>query len=139
MKALSVQQLTKVYPSGVVAIDRVDLEVAAGDFLALLGPNGAGKTSLIGMVASLLIKTSGAITVFGHSLDREPNAVKSAIGLVPQELNLNQWDKVANIVMHQAGFYGIPSSRARVRTEICLRQLQLWDRRDSVVRGLSGA
>lgn len=108
MKALSVQQLTKVYPSGVVAIDRVDLEVAAGDFLALLGPNGAGKTSLIGMVASLLIKTSGAITVFGHSLDREPNAVKSAIGLVPQELNLNQWDKVANIVMHQAGFYGIP-------------------------------
>ena len=138
MHALSVRQLTKVYSNGVRALDGIDLDVAAGDFFALLGPNGAGKTSLIGIVTSLVTKTSGEVTVFGRSLDREVNAVKSAIGVVPQELNLNLWDKVSNIVVNQAGFYGLTVSRARQRAEVCLRQLQLWDRRDETARTLSG-
>ena len=107
MHALSVRQLTKVYANGVRALDGIDLDVPAGDFFAFLGPNGAGKTSLIGIVTSLVTKTSGEVTVFGHSLDREVNAVKSAIGVVPQELNLNLWDTVSNIVVNQAGFYGL--------------------------------
>ena len=138
MHALSVRQLTKVYSNGVRALDGIDLDVAAGDFFALLGPNGAGKTSLIGIVTSLVTKTSGEVTVFGRSLDREVNAVKSAIGVVPQELNINLWDTVSNIVVNQAGFYGLTVSRARQRAEICLRQLQLWDRRDETARTLSG-
>ena len=138
MHALSVRQLTKVYANGVRALDGIDLDVPAGDFFAFLGPNGAGKTSLIGIVTSLVTKTSGEVTVFGHSLDREVNAVKSAIGVVPQELNLNLWDTVSNIVVNQAGFYGLTVSRARQRAEICLRQLQLWDRRNDTARTLSG-
>ncbi len=138
MHALSVRNLVKVYASGVQALAGVDLDVAAGDFFALLGPNGAGKTSLIGIVTSLVNKTSGQVSVFGHDLDRERTAVKNAIGVVPQELNLNQWDKVRNIVVHQAGFYGLPPARARARAEICLRQLQLWDKRDATARSLSG-
>lgn len=138
MHALSVRQLTKVYANGVRALDGIDLEVATGDFFALLGPNGAGKTSLIGIVTSLVTKTSGNISVFGHDLDRDLNAVKNAIGVVPQELNLNLWDKVSNIVVHQAGFYGLTPARARKRAEVCLRQLQLWDRRNDTARTLSG-
>jgi ABC-2 type transport system ATP-binding protein len=138
MHALSVSQLTKVYANGVRALDGIDLAVAAGDFFALLGPNGAGKTSLIGIVTSLVTKTSGSVSVFGHDLDRELNAVKNAIGVVPQELNLNLWDKVGNIVVNQAGFYGLTSAQARRRAEVCLRQLQLWDRRNEIARTLSG-
>ena len=128
----------KVYANGVRALDGIDLDVPRGDFCALLGPNGAGKTSLIGIVTSLVSKTSGEVSVFGHDLDRELNAVKSAIGVVPQEINLNLWDKVSNIVVNQAGFYGVPPARARRRAEICLRQLQLWDRRHDSARTLSG-
>jgi ABC-2 type transport system ATP-binding protein len=138
MHALSIRQLTKIYANGVRALDGIDLEVEAGDFFAMLGPNGAGKTSLIGIVTSLVTKTSGEVSVFGHSLDRHLNAVKNAIGVVPQELNLNLWDKVSNIVVNQAGFYGLPRNRARQRAEVCLRQLQLWDRRDDTARTLSG-
>jgi len=138
MHALSVRRLTKVYANGVRALDGIDLAVATGDFYALLGPNGAGKTSLIGIVTSLVTKTSGEVSVFGKDLDRDLNAVKNAIGVVPQELNLNLWDKVANIVINQAGFYGLSSARARQRTELCLRQLQLWDRRNDTARTLSG-
>ncbi|MCL4720398.1 MAG: ABC transporter ATP-binding protein [Gammaproteobacteria bacterium] len=138
MHALSVRNLVKVYPSGVQALAGIDLDVAAGDFYALLGPNGAGKTSLIGIVTSLVNKTSGRVTVFGHDLDRERPAVKNAIGVVPQEINLHLWDKAWNIVVHQAGFYGLPPARARERAEICLKQLQLWDRRDATARSLSG-
>lgn len=138
MYALSVRQLVKVYASGVQALAGIDLDVPRGDFCALLGPNGAGKTSLIGIVTSLVRKTSGEVSVFGHDLDREVNAVKSAIGVVPQEINLNLWDKVSNIVVNQAGFYGVPPARARQRAEICLRQLQLWDKRHDLARELSG-
>ena len=138
MHALSVRKLTKVYANGVRALDGIDLEVATGDFFALLGPNGAGKTSLIGIVTSLVNKTSGEVSVFGHDLDRDLNAVKNAIGVVPQELNLNLWDKVGNIVVNQAGFYGLTPGRARQRAEVCLRQLQLWDRRNDIARTLSG-
>lgn len=138
MHALSVRQLTKVYANGVRALDGIDLEVGVGDFFALLGPNGAGKTSLIGIVTSLVTKTSGEVRVFGHDLARDVNAVKNAIGVVPQELNLNLWDKVGNIVINQAGFYGLNRAWARQRAEACLRQLQLWDRRDDTARTLSG-
>ncbi len=138
MHALSVRQLTKVYANGVRALDGIDLDVVEGDFFALLGPNGAGKTSLIGIVTSLVTKSSGEVSVFGHSLDRNLNAVKNAIGVVPQELNLNLWDKVGNIVVNQAGFYGLNHAHARERAEACLRQLQLWDRRDATARTLSG-
>lgn len=138
MHALSVRQLVKVYANGVQALAGIDLDVPRGDFCALLGPNGAGKTSLIGIVTSLVRKTSGEVSVFGHNLDHELNAVKSAIGVVPQEINLNLWDKVSNIVVNQAGFYGVPPARARRRAEICLRQLQLWDKRHDSARTLSG-
>ena len=138
MHALSVRQLTKVYANGVRALDGIDLDVLEGDFFALLGPNGAGKTSLIGIVTSLVTKSSGKVNVFGKSLDGDLNAVKNAIGVVPQELNLNLWDKVSNIVVNQAGFYGLTRNRARQRAEACLRQLQLWDRRDVTARTLSG-
>mgnify|MGYP001185080015 FL=1 len=138
MHALSVRQLTKVYANGVRALDGIDLDVMEGDFFALLGPNGAGKTSLIGIVTSLVTKSSGDVHVFGQSLDRDLNAVKNAIGVVPQELNLNLWDKVSNIVINQAGFYGLTRTHARQRAEACLRQLHLWDRRDDTARTLSG-
>lgn len=138
MHALSVSNLTKVYANGVRALDGISLEVRAGDFYALLGPNGAGKTSLIGIVTSLVTKTSGEVSVFGHNLDRELNAAKNAIGVVPQELNINLWDKVGNIVVNQAGFYGLTQAHARQRAEICLKQLQLWDKRDDTARALSG-
>ncbi len=138
MHALSVQQLTKVYANGVRALDGIDLTVETGDFFALLGPNGAGKTSLIGIVTSLVTKTSGQVRVFGQDLDRDVNAVKNAIGVVPQELNLNLWDKVQNIVINQAGFYGLGPARASNRAELCLKQLQLWDKRNETARSLSG-
>jgi ABC-2 type transport system ATP-binding protein len=138
MHALSVQQLTKVYANGVQALSGIDLTVETGDFFALLGPNGAGKTSLIGIVTSLVTKTSGRVTVFGCDLDREVNAVKNAIGVVPQELNLNLWDKAINIVVNQAGFYGLTRGRAHERAEQCLKQLQLWDKRNETARSLSG-
>jgi ABC-2 type transport system ATP-binding protein len=138
MHALSVRKLTKVYANGVRALDGIDLAVATGDFFALLGPNGAGKTSLIGIVTSLVTKTSGAVSVFGHDLDHDLNAVKNAIGVVPQELNINLWDKVINIVVNQAGFYGLTPARARQRAEVCLGQLELWDRRNDTARTLSG-
>jgi ABC-2 type transport system ATP-binding protein len=138
MHALSVKKLTKVYANGVRALDGIDLAVESGDFFALLGPNGAGKTSLIGIVTSLVTKTSGEVRVFGHSLDQDVNAVKNCIGVVPQELNLNLWDKVGNIVINQAGFYGLTRAHARQRAEICLKQLQLWDKRDETARTLSG-
>lgn len=138
MHALSVHNLTKVYTNGVRALDGINLEVATGDFFALLGPNGAGKTSLIGIVTSLVTKTSGEVSVFGHNLDSDLSAVKNAIGVVPQELNLNLWDKVSNIVVNQAGFYGLTRARARQRAEVCLKQLQLWDKRNETARTLSG-
>jgi ABC-2 type transport system ATP-binding protein len=138
MQALVLLKLTKTYKNGIQALKGIDLEVAEGDFFALLGPNGAGKTTAIGIVTSLVNKTSGVVEVFGHDLDRELEAAKSCIGIVPQEINFNMFETVFTIVVNQAGFYGITRSLARQRAEKYLRQLQLWERRNSIARSLSG-
>jgi len=138
MNALSVRGLTKTYKNGVAALKGVDLEVEQGDFFALLGPNGAGKTTLIGIITSLVNKTGGEACVFGHDVDREPEAAKACIGIVPQEINFNMFESPYTIVVNQAGFYGIPRPVARERAEQYLKQLQLWDKRNGISRGLSG-
>jgi ABC-2 type transport system ATP-binding protein len=138
MKALSIRGLTKTYRNGVQALRGIDLDVEEGDFFALLGPNGAGKTTAIGVIMSLVTKSGGVVSVFGHDIDRSLDRAKSCIGLVPQEINFNQFEKVFTIIVNQAGFYGIPRKLAQERAEKYLRQLQLWDRRDSIARSLSG-
>ncbi len=138
MNALSVRALAKTYKNGVQALKGIDLDVEQGDFFALLGPNGAGKTTLIGIVTSLVTKTGGEAAVFGHDIDRELEAAKACIGVVPQELNFNMFESPETIVVNQAGFYGIPRPEARRRAERYLKQLQLWEKRDKASRGLSG-
>jgi ABC-2 type transport system ATP-binding protein len=138
MNALSVRGLAKTYRNGVQALKGIDLEVEQGDFFALLGPNGAGKTTLIGIVTSLVTKTGGEAAVFGHDIDRELEAAKACIGVVPQEVNFNMFETPETIVVNQAGFYGIPRAEARRRAQQYLKQLQLWDKRDTMSRGLSG-
>jgi ABC-2 type transport system ATP-binding protein len=138
MQALVIRQLTKTYKNGIKALKGLDLEVDEGDFFALLGPNGAGKTTAIGIVTSLVNKTSGSVQVFGHDIDTDLEAAKSCIGIVPQEINFNLFESVFTIVVNMAGFYGIPRPLARRRAEKYLKQLQLWDRRDSIARSLSG-
>jgi ABC-2 type transport system ATP-binding protein len=138
MQALSIRALRKVYGGGLEALKGIDLDVATGDFFALLGPNGAGKSTTIGIVSSLVNKTSGQVNVFGHDLDREREAAKRCIGLVPQEINFNQFDTPLNIVVNQAGYYGIGRKEARRRAERFLRQLSLWDKRNGMSRNLSG-
>jgi ABC-2 type transport system ATP-binding protein len=138
MQALSIRNLSKTYPNGLKALKGIDFDVEAGDFYALLGPNGAGKTTAIGIVCSLVNKSGGEVRVFGHSIDRELAAAKSCIGLVPQEVNLNLFDTVENIVLNQAGYYGIPRKTARQRAERYLKELRLWDRRSEAARNLSG-
>ncbi len=138
MKALSIKGLTKTYRNGVEALKGIDMDVEAGDFCALLGPNGAGKTTAIGIVTSLVNKTSGSVSVFGYDIDKDIDLAKSCIGLVPQEINFNQFEKVSNIVINQAGYYGIPRKLAIERTEKYLRELKLWDKRDNISRELSG-
>jgi ABC-2 type transport system ATP-binding protein len=136
--ALSVRGLTKTYKNGVQALRGVDLDVEQGDFFALLGPNGAGKTTLIGVVTSLVNKTAGTVSVFGHDIDRELEAAKACIGVVPQEINFNMFETPERIVVNQAGFYGIERGLARKRAEQYLKQLQLWDKRNAISRSLSG-
>jgi ABC-2 type transport system ATP-binding protein len=138
MYALSVRGLTKTYRNGVHALKGIDLNVSQGDFFALLGPNGAGKTTLISIATSLVNKSSGTVEVFGHDIDRELEAAKSCIGIVPQEFNFNQWETPLTIVVNQAGFYGINRRLAHQRAEKYLKQMQLWDKRDKMARGLSG-
>src|SRR3984885_14010208 len=138
MNALSVQGLTKTYRNGVQALRGVDLEVERGDFFALLGPNGAGKTTLIGIITSLVNKTAGVARVFGHNIDTDLEAAKACIGIVPQELNFNMFESPYTIMVNQAGFYGVPRPLARQRAEQYLKQLQLWDKRNGISRGLSG-
>ncbi|UCE90069.1 MAG: ABC transporter ATP-binding protein, partial [Pseudomonadota bacterium] len=115
--ALEIRNLEKAYASGVVALRGIDLDVPQGDFFALLGPNGAGKSTAIGIICSLVNKTRGEVRVFGHDIDRELEAAKTCIGLVPQEFNFNQFEPVEEIIANQAGFYGIPRDEARRRTE----------------------
>ncbi len=138
MHALVLSQLTKTYKNGIEALKGIDLTVEEGDFFALLGPNGAGKTTAIGIVTSLVTKTGGTVQVFGHDIDTDLEAAKSCIGVVPQEINFNQFESVVTIVVNQAGFYGIDRDLAKVRAEKYLRQLQLWERRNSTARSLSG-
>jgi ABC-2 type transport system ATP-binding protein len=138
MNALSVRGLTKTYKNGVQALKGIDLDVEQGDFFALLGPNGAGKTTLIGIATSLVSKTAGTLSIFGYDIDRELEAAKACVGVVPQELNFNQFESPHTILVNQAGFYGITRSVARQRAETYLQQLQLWDRRDKMARSLSG-
>ena len=138
MEALAVRGLVKRYRNGVEALKGVDLTVQKGDFFALLGPNGAGKSTLIGICTSLVTKTAGSIRVFGHDIDVELEAAKACIGVVPQELNLNQFETPETIVVNQAGFYGIPRRVARERAEKYLTQLSLWDKRHKMARTLSG-
>ncbi|PSQ91101.1 MAG: ABC transporter [Proteobacteria bacterium SW_6_67_9] len=138
MNALSIRQLEKTYPNGVQALKGIDLDVAAGEFFALLGPNGAGKSTAIGIIASLVNKSAGEVKVFGHDLDRETVPAKARIGLVPQEFNFNQFETVEQIVLNQAGYYGIERRTARERAERYLKQLGLWEKRGVVSRELSG-
>jgi len=138
MKALSLRQLTKTYRNGVQALKGIDLDVEQGDFFALLGPNGAGKTTAIGIIASLVNKTAGQVQVFGHDIDTDLETAKACLGLVPQEINFNQFEKLSTILVNQAGFYGIPRGVAKERMEVWLRKLQLWEKRDAVSRSLSG-
>jgi ABC-2 type transport system ATP-binding protein len=138
MHALSIRGLTKTYKNGVQALRGVDLDVETGDFFALLGPNGAGKTTLIGILTSLVNKSAGSVSVFGHDLDRELEAAKACIGIVPQEINFNQFETPQTILVNQAGFYGIERPLARERAERYLSLLQLSDKRNKMARGLSG-
>jgi ABC-2 type transport system ATP-binding protein len=138
MHALTVEQLRKVYATGFEALKGVDLSVEEGDFFALLGPNGAGKSTLIGIVTSLVNKTSGRVRVFGRDLDRQAESVKASLGVVPQEFNFNLFLPVEEVVINQAGYFGIPRREARDRAEFYLRKLDLWERRRSEMRLLSG-
>ena len=138
MYALSIRGLTKTYKNGVQALKGVDLDVEQGDFFALLGPNGAGKTTLIGILTSLVNKSAGSVSVFGHDLDRELEAAKACIGIVPQEINFNQFETPETILVNQAGFYGIERRLARQRADQYLSLLQLSDKRNKMARGLSG-
>jgi len=136
--ALSIRNLQKTYANDVDALRGIDLDVQQGDFFALLGPNGAGKSTAIGIICSLINKSAGSVQVFGHDLDVEPEAVKGCIGLVPQEFNFNQFEPLEEIVANQAGYYGVERAEAFRRTEQCLRQLDLWDKRRTMARELSG-
>ena len=138
MKALSIKNLSKTYSNGNHALKGIDLSVESGDFYALLGPNGAGKTTAIGIVSSLVNKSGGDIEVFGHNIDKELEAAKACIGVVPQEINVNLWELVGNIVANQAGYYGLSGKLAKQRVEKYLRELRLWDRRNDPARSLSG-
>lgn len=138
MQALSIQGLSKIYQSGVIALKNINLNVAEGDFFALLGPNGAGKSTTIGIIASLVNKTAGSVEVFGHDLDSDLEAAKSCIGIVPQELNFSIFEKVMDVIVYQAGYYCVPRRLAKQRAEIYLKKLDLWEKRDQISMQLSG-
>jgi ABC-2 type transport system ATP-binding protein len=138
VKALKIRDLHKTYSKGTKALGGIDLEVEEGDFFALLGPNGAGKSTAIGIISSLVNKSSGKVEVFGHDLDSDPEAVKSCIGLVPQEFNFNMFLPVEEVVINQAGYYGIPKEQARANAQESLKQLDLWSKRRVMARELSG-
>jgi len=136
--ALQISGLRKIYRNGVEALKGIDLTVAAGDFYALLGPNGAGKSTTLGVISSLVRKSAGTVKVFGTDIDQDFNTAKRQLGLVPQEFNFSQFETVMQIVVNQAGFYGVPRALARRRAEAVLGQLSLWDKRNSQSRELSG-
>jgi ABC-2 type transport system ATP-binding protein len=136
--ALTIRNLEKTYTGGHTALKGVSLEVAEGDFFGLLGPNGAGKTTLIGILSSLVNKSAGSVSIFGHDLDTDMASAKACIGLVPQEFNFNMFEPVIEIVANQAGYYGIERQEAFRRAEEYLQHLDLWDKRRVMARTLSG-
>ena len=136
--ALEIENLKKVYSGGVEALKGISLKVQEGDFYALLGPNGAGKSSTIGIIGTLVTKTSGSVKIFGIDVDKDPAVAKSMLGVVSQEINFSQFEKVIDIVTTQAGFYGITGSVSKPRVEAVLKRLGLWDQRDEQARTLSG-
>ena len=138
LKALSIRNLKKTYANGLVAVKGIDLDVEEGDFFALLGPNGAGKSTTIGIISSLVNASSGDVRIFDADLKRNKQLAKSYIGLVPQEINFNQFETARNIVMNQAGYYGMPRKEALKHTERSLKLMHLWDQRNTVSRRLSG-
>lgn len=138
MNAIKITGLKKTYKTGTQALRGIDLAVEAGSITALLGANGAGKTTLIAILTGLVNKTAGTVSVFEHDIDSSPQEVRSMIGVVPQEFNFNIFEKVEDIVINQAGYYGVPRDTARTRTEFLLKELGLWEKRSSVSRTLSG-
>ncbi|MEQ1513268.1 MAG: ABC transporter ATP-binding protein [Lysobacteraceae bacterium] len=138
LPALSIRDLRKTYDNGVEALKGVSLDVAPGDFYALLGPNGAGKSTLIGVTSSLVNKTSGEVRIFGVDIAADRDAAMRLIGLVPQEINFNMFEKPFDICVNYAGFYGVPRGIARERAERVLKEAQLWDKADKMSRTLSG-
>ncbi|MEH6388978.1 MULTISPECIES: ABC transporter ATP-binding protein [Pseudomonas] len=136
--AISIKGLEKTYGNGFTALKGIDLEVQQGDFFALLGPNGAGKSTTIGILSSLVTKSAGRVSVFGHDIDTDLMAAKRCIGVVPQEFNFSQFEKAMDILINQAGYYGIPAGEAAQRAEKYLKRLSLWDKRDVASRMLSG-
>ncbi|HEB82385.1 MAG TPA: ABC transporter ATP-binding protein [Gammaproteobacteria bacterium] len=138
MNALNIKNLQKTYKNGVQALKGVDLSVKQGDFFALLGPNGAGKSTVIGIISSLVNKSSGVVEVFGQNQDTDPAEVRMHIGLVPQEFNFNIFEPIGEILINQAGYYGINRREAKKRAEVHLKQLDLWDKRHDMAKELSG-
>jgi ABC-2 type transport system ATP-binding protein len=138
MHALEITGLEKTYRSGFTALKGIDLTVEQGDFFALLGPNGAGKSTTISIITSLVTKSTGTVKVFGNDMQERPMQVKRDLGLVPQEFNFNMFEPVEEIVINQAGYYGVDRQTARERCEWALKKLGLWEKRRAVARGLSG-
>ncbi len=138
MHALEISGLKKTYRNGFVALKGIDLNVEEGDFFALLGPNGAGKSTTISIITSLVNKSAGSVKVFGNDMQQHPMRVKRDLGLVPQEFNFNMFEPVEEIVINQAGYYGVDKQTARERCEWALKKLGLWEKRRAVARGLSG-
>lgn len=138
MNALDIINLRKTFSGGTEALKDISLSVGSGDFFALLGPNGAGKSTTIGIVSSLVKKTSGSVKVFGHDLERDQAAAKRCLGIVPQEFNFNLFEKVEDIVVNQAGYYGLPRDVATANAHKYIKKLGLWDKRHTPGRSLSG-
>lgn len=138
MDAVKIQNLSKTYKGGVVALKNINFSIESGDFFALLGSNGAGKTTIIGILTSLVTKSGGKVEIFGKDIEKDHDEVKKMIGVVPQEFNFSIFEKVADIVVNQSGYFGIPRKEAVKRTEEVLKDLELWDKRNSVSMTLSG-
>lgn len=136
--ALSIRNLRKVYDNKLEALKDISLDVSPGDFFAMLGPNGAGKSTTIGIISSLVRKTSGEIKIFGKDIDQDFSAAKKFLGVVPQEFNFSMFEKVEDIVLQQAGYYGLSRKQAKNQAEKYLQQLSLWDKRQTPARMLSG-
>ncbi len=138
MQAIEIKNLSKTYANGTAALKNINLEVEEGDFFALLGANGAGKTTIIGILTDLVTKTSGEVKILGQNIEGDFSKIKKFVGVVPQEINLNIFEKVEDILTTQAGYFGIPRNEALVHAEFLLKRLSLWEKRHSVPRTLSG-